>query len=373
MKIAGVEIPYIALQLLLAGVVVPLIVMFLRPLTQRVTKGFASIFSWLWAAIRSMPNHLRLRRFVLSDKPLWSFRRSRPVRGDNRPPTLTVMNFKGGVGKTTIAANLAAAFAKRHGLRVLLIDLDYQGSLSDILKPLEATDDQADLLSKWLQTRKATGDFADWVTEAVGIPGGKLVTAEYSLTETEDRQLLRWLIYETRDDVRTRIGRKLNDTSWKLREKFDLIIMDAPPRLSIASANALKTTDYIIVPAKLQPLSSAPITKMLKYLSVFKNRVNAQFRVLGVICNMTHGAKASGREDEYLTDIRSALEGHSDQPRILAQYIPDLADIGRPQGTYLGYNLGGAAGKKVQGIFDALADEVGDEMGLLEKHKMAAE
>src|SRR5204862_249242 len=57
----------------------------------------------------------------------------RPVRQD-RPPVVAVLNFKGGVGKTTLTANLAATFAG-HGERVLMIDLDYQGSLTSLVLP----------------------------------------------------------------------------------------------------------------------------------------------------------------------------------------------------------------------------------------------
>lgn len=372
-EILGWNVPIWIINLVLASVVMPLLLAFFKKQFEALRKAVFGLIGWLWAALRALPDFLKLRAFVRSGQPLWSYRSPSRRKYHNVPPTLTVMNFKGGVGKTTIAANLAAAFAKRHGLKVLLVDLDYQGSLSDMLSSRDLDDQQKNLLSKWIANKNASGVFEDWSTDVAEIEGARLITSEYEIADTEDRQLLKWLTRDIGDDVRTRIARKMNYSDWALKDRFDLVIFDAPPRLSVASANAVKMTDFVLVPAKLQPLSAAPISKMLKYLASFKERARAKFEVIGVVCNMTNAAKLSAQEQLYQAGIQRALTKQAPTARVFNSIIPDLKDIGRPEGRYIGYCLNGVAGQRVRELFDPLSDEVGEAMGIVNVHQMAAE
>lgn len=339
----------------------------IKPWRDKINKWLAGALRWVFAFVGSIPNHLALRNHVLAEKPLWDYRRPRAPGLERAPLAITIMNFKGGVGKTTLAANLAAALAHHRGLRVLLVDLDYQGSLSELLKPNSVDGSDFNLVSRVIGDDKGLQGvrFEDVSVPAADLTGVKLITAGYDLTETEDNQLLRWLIREVKGgDVRNRIVSALSRRDWALNTKFDVVIMDAPPRLSVASANALRASKYVIVPTKLQPLSAQPVAKMLAYLKKFKERIKGRFEIAGVVCCMTNADAAAGTETAALAQIKTALHGVDGAPRVYKQYIPDLVHIGRPQGVRIGYLLTGPNGDRVRGVFNNLADELVDQMNL---------
>lgn len=361
---------------IIIGIGATAIVALIKPWRDQLLHWAIGGVGWLFAFIGSVPNHLALRGHVLAAKPLWDYRRPAAARLENAPLTITVMNFKGGVGKTTLAANLAAALSTRHELDVLLIDLDYQGSLTELLKPNTPDASQNNLISDLLANgkKKKKRSFDDLIVNAVELPRVKLVTAAYELADAEDNQMLRWLIHEVSGvDPRHRITKALTRKDWNLRDKFDVVIMDAPPRLSLASANALRASKYVLVPTKLQPLSSLPVAKMLSYLKTFRTRIRGNFEIAGVVCCMTNGEAAAGTETAALSEIKTALSSEANKPRVYKQYIPDLVDVGRPQGVRIGYQLPGAKGDKVRKIFDAIADEVVEQTGLKPPMAQAAE
>ena len=143
---------------------------------------------------------------------------------------LTLANFKGGVGKTTIAANLAIALA-RSGYRVLIIDFDYQGSLDsrfgvDVKTNTNTGGANALHLKDGClfdpsTMYRLTGIYQD-IT---------LVPSYFALATLENRMVLQWLLQSEKDDLRYRLAGKLLDD--RVQEEFDIVIIDTPPRLTI--------------------------------------------------------------------------------------------------------------------------------------------
>ncbi len=346
------------LPALLATAVTAVVVTFVKPIRDRVFGWAWAAIKWLWAAILALPHHLRLYRFVLSRKPLWSFRKGFSQQTLAGPTVITVMNFKGGVGKTTITANLAAALSVKFNKKVLVVDLDYQGSLSDLLSMPSAGQDDKNLTAKWLHSRFPNRPIIELVQQETMVAGVSLITAEYSLTDTEDNELLRWLMGMTGDDVRSRLLRRLKRYPKEIGERYDFIIMDAPPRMSLAAANALKASDFVLVPAKLEFLAVSPIGRMFEYLSIFKKTIRARFRVLGVVCNMTSADQPQTNENDYIRTIRETVADHTDTPVLFDVMIPDRKEIGRPEGAPIGYLARGQRNDWIRNTFDLLATQV---------------
>ena len=146
---------------------------------------------------------------------------------------IAIANQKGGVGKTTTAVNLAAALAQS-GSRVLLVDLDAQGNatMGSGVDKRELSASTCDVL---LEEQHAD---AAIVTTPEGfdlLPGNTdLTAAEIELMDEEGRE--------------QRLKRALDP----LRTKYDFIIVDCPPALSLLTLNALTAADSVLVPMQCE-------------------------------------------------------------------------------------------------------------------------
>jgi chromosome partitioning protein len=307
--------------------------------------------------LAALPRYLLLRRFVLSNKtPLIAYRKAAAIsRGSKVPKSICLVNFKGGVGKSTTAANLAAALNVKFAQRVLIVDLDYQGSLST---HLHSTDEPLkDTAGEWLKSGPSKKLLQEHPPEAVaGLTGVGIVTSNQNLTDVEDNMMQRWLMgLKIGGDVRTIFARILNSRQVRLADQYDIVIFDAPPRASLSTSNALYAADYIIIPAKPEALSIEPIPKLMEYLDWYRGVVDARFKVLGVMWNLTF--QADGLTVPETQAIGTFLKA---APPQLASIIPDLARIRNSSvvPAYLGSDV------QVRACYDRLASEVANALGI---------
>ncbi len=181
-----------------------------------------------------------------------------------KPIIFSVMNHKGGVGKTTTAVSLAAGWVE-NGRRVLLIDHDPQGSAS--LSLGIATDGQ-DLM------KALTASTALPVAET-GLPGLYLVPSGQGLVEARQRfsgalglELLR---------------RCLERTPWD----WDRVIIDCPPGEEILTLGALRTSRYVLIPVEVHYLGLNGINQIHKTISAVQ-RDNPLLEIGAVIPCRSH-------------------------------------------------------------------------------------
>ena len=207
-----------------------------------------------------------------------------------RPSSSAVTNLKGGVGKTTLTANLAATYVQQ-GKQVLVVDLDFQASLTgcclgpDGMRALKRDG------GKWIDNVfQANADpirVAMRSLTRIDGNGMHLLAASENLFDLEEQAKARWLMNLAGPDIRCLLRGALHDPSFA--DRFDIILLDCPPRWTPASINALTCCDYVLIPVLLDKISADAVPRLLQWLHNLKSiKIYEEMNVLGVIANRTY-------------------------------------------------------------------------------------
>jgi cellulose biosynthesis protein BcsQ len=227
--------------------------------------------------------------------------------GGRQTPIVAILNLKGGVGKTTITANLGAALDGM-GHRVLLLDLDLQGSLTSLFLPESV---QADLYAQ----NCLLGDFysafqdgpsSNLLTFAQPILENQsscLVPTTDQLTYAEMNLTLRWLLREEGvRDPRFMLRRELQRK--RLTGQFDIVLLDCPPFINISCVNALAACDYVLIPIMPSKPATDRVPILLERLKEFRENINSSLNVLGIVANRTHRQDLTLDEQNRLSALK---------------------------------------------------------------------
>lgn len=149
---------------------------------------------------------------------------------------ISVSNHKGGVGKTTIAANVGFSLARY--FKVLLIDIDPQCNLSTGLGIKDCKENIGNYIKEIIHFRIPKVVPTKINNYVHIVPGNE------NLTEIED------LLHET-----LRAEYVLKEIIAQVKGKYDLVIIDCPPSLNLLTINALNCCDLILIPAKPEKFS----------------------------------------------------------------------------------------------------------------------
>lgn len=246
--------------------------------------------------------------------------------GDTKKLILTVANLKGGVGKTTLTANLAAFFANpfsdrtRPSRRVLVLDLDFQGSLSSMLfvgNAWRPNPNQLSCASEVICGAIHPGTQGQLGQPVVNVVGARGVSAFYDLARIENREMVRWLIGDEVQDIRYRLAHLL--LSDAVLPHFDVILIDAPPRLTTASIQALCASTHVLIPTILDPLSADAVGYFGLQLGSHE-KLWPHLKVMGIVGTMTK-APSIASEEPHLKDAGARLQASLDRSSSSLKYI----------------------------------------------------
>jgi cellulose biosynthesis protein BcsQ len=246
---------------------------------------------------------------------------------------IAVTNLKGGVGKTTLTANIGAAlWSGGSARRVLVIDLDYQANLTQCCldkKTIQLLRTQNRLAHTLFGDGPPTADDLTHCLEPIlddrqrGTKGF-IVPSDDDLAVSENRAVMRWLAGQGAGDVRFRLRSMLHDD--KVQWDYDVILLDCPPRLTTACINALSAADFVLVPVLLDERSTEGAPRLLRWLQARRETLFHGLRGVGVVANKVKGV---AREEEVWEDLVTDC-GHAWQGDIcwLPQRIPLFTEPG---------------------------------------------
>lgn len=182
---------------------------------------------------------------------------------------ITVTNQKGGVGKTTTSINLAFYLAKS-GKDTLLIDFDPQGNASSGLGI-----DKRELDKSMCDVMLGEVELAEVITKveknkhlfvAPTIP--ELANVEVQMAEMEDKFRILKHAIETVSD------------------KYEYIIIDSPPSLSLLTVNGMIAADYLLLPVQTEFYALEGVAQLLESMNLVKKAMNPDLKLLGVLATM---------------------------------------------------------------------------------------
>ena len=178
--------------------------------------------------------------------------------------TYAISSQKGGVGKTTTTVNLGAALAQQ-GKRVLLLDLDPQGSLSAAVGAGSSNFSMGDILEH-------PDNMIDAISPCTG--GMRVVTASPTLAS----------VFQMLSEMPTPAFR-LSMALQTVQDCYEYALIDCPPSLGHATANALTAADVVLVPLQCEFLSMRGLQDMKELAAIIRDSTNPnlQLRVLGTM------------------------------------------------------------------------------------------
>lgn len=251
----------------------------------------------------------------------------------------SICNQKGGVGKTQTAVSLGIGLA-REGKRVLLVDVDAQGSLTASLgyqQPDQMEVTLAAIMGGIIADNPLppgmgilhNGEGVDLLPANIELSGVEVTLVNTMSRETILRQYLQ-----------------------TVREDYDVILLDCCPSLGMLTINALAASDKILIPVQAQFLSIKGLEQLIRTISKVRRQINPGLSIAGILVTM------ADMRTNYTRDIIELLHSAYDgKLRIFDSIIPLSVRAAETSAEGKSIYLHDPAGK-VAGAYAALTREV---------------
>ena len=221
---------------------------------------------------------------------------------------ISLVNQKGGVGKTTTSINLSASLAVL-GKKVLLIDLDSQSNTTTGLGI-----ERAKIQNSTYDVIMGACDIKDAIIKTpfknlsvipsvIDLAGAEIELMQISM---QDRKFV--------------MTEQLKNQINKVRDRYDYIIIDCPPALGILTTNALAASDSVLIPIQCEYYSLEGVNLLLKTILQVQKKVNQHLEIEGVLLTMLDGRTLLGLE--VVEDVRKFFN-----EKVFSTIIPRLVKL----------------------------------------------
>ena len=289
--------------------------------------------------------------------------------------TVAIINYKGGVGKTTITANLAAEMANR-GKRVLAIDLDPQTNLTlsfmdadEWHNEYEKNTTIKNFFDAIIADKEQVPDLRQLTIKKLEVD---IISSHLALIDL-DTELSVGIASSTASQFKNNFVKTysyLKNSLDSLYEDYDVVLLDCPPNFSTVTRNAIVASDYYVIPAKMDYLSTLGINQLINHIKNLTEEYNSYAgskiapRFLGVIATMIdirdgHPIKTNQRYINQLSVGNIAM--FSTMLRESKTFYAITSDVSRPA---VCLSPTDQTKKKVISELKALTDEFMGKVGI---------